>query len=110
MAKTTAEFFDRLAERGHEPLLEKVTGTVRFDVKENGRTTRWRVAIRKGDIKVSRANDAADAVVKTDRKTLDKVVSGKANPFASMLRGTVHVEGETELVVLFQRVLREEQA
>ena len=27
MARTTAEFFDQLAERGHEPLLEKVTGT-----------------------------------------------------------------------------------
>ena len=110
MAQTTAEFFEQLAEREHEPLLEKVTGTLRFDLKDNGRTARWRVAIKKGDIKVSRANEAADGVFRTDRKTFDKVVAGKANPFASILRGTVDVEGDTELVVLFQRIFREEQA
>ena len=32
MADATTEFFDELSERGHEPLLEKVTGTVRFDL------------------------------------------------------------------------------
>ena len=108
MAQTTAEFFDALAARGHDPLIEKVTGTIRFDVKDNGKTQRWRVAITKGDIEVSRSNAAADCVVTADRKTLEGVLNGKVNPFAASLRGIVGVEGDTELGVLFQRVLREQ--
>ena len=110
MADATAEFFEQLAEREHEPLLEKVTGTLRFDLKDNGRTARWRVAIKKGDVAVSRANEAADCVFRSDRSTFEKIVAGKANPFASMLRGTVDVEGDTELAVLFQRIFREEKS
>ena len=109
MAQTTAEFFERLATRGHDPLLEKVTGTIRFDVKDNGRTRRWRVAITKGDIAVSRASGTADSVVTIDRETLDGIASGKVNPFVAALRGTLGVEGDPELMVLFQRVFREEK-
>ena len=110
MAQTAAEFFEQLAEREHEPLLEKVTGTMRFDVKDNGRTVRWRVAIKKGDLAVSRANDAADCVIRTDRATFEKIVAGKVNPFAAVLRGTVGVEGDPELVVQFQRIFRAERS
>ena len=45
MPQTTTEFFEQLAEREHEPLLAKVNGTLRFDLKDNGKTARWRVAI-----------------------------------------------------------------
>ena len=39
MADATTEFFDALAERGHEPLLEKTTGTVRFDLRDGKKTS-----------------------------------------------------------------------
>ena len=107
MAQTTAEFFDELVARGHDPLLEKVNGTIRFDVKDNGRTQRWRVAITKGAIDVTRSNGPADSVITVDRETLAGVISGKTNAFAATLRGKINVEGDPELVVLFQRVLRE---
>ena len=109
MAQTPAEFFDALAARGHDPLLEKVTGTIRIDMKDNGRTQRWRVAITKGAIDVSRSNGPADSVVTVDRNTLAGLVNGKVNAFAATLRGTIGVEGDPELAVLFQRVLREER-
>ena len=109
MPQTTTEFFEQLAEREHEPLLEKVNGTLRFDLKDNGKTARWRVAIKKGDIAVSRTNEAADCVVRTDRATFEKIVAGKTHPFTAMLRGTVGIEGDSELIVLFQRVFRAEQ-
>ena len=32
MTDATTEFFDKLARRRHEPLLKKVTGTMRFDL------------------------------------------------------------------------------
>ena len=110
MPDTTAEFFEQLAEREHEPLLEKVTGTLRFDLKDNGRTARWRVAIKKGDVAVSRGNEAADCVLRTDRATFEKIVAGKANPFTAVLRGTVGLEGDSELMVLFQRIFRGQQS
>ena len=62
MTDATAKFFDALVERGHEPLLEKATGTVRFDLKDGRKTDRWLVTVAKGDIKVSRRNLRADCV------------------------------------------------
>ena len=38
MTDATAAFFDALVERGHEPLLEKATVTVRFDLKQGKKT------------------------------------------------------------------------
>ena len=38
-ADPTGAFFDALAARGHEPLLHKVTGRVRFDLVSGGRPT-----------------------------------------------------------------------
>ena len=56
MADSTAEFFDALAERGHEPLLQKTTGTVRFDLSDGKKIDRWLVSVVKGDLAVSRRN------------------------------------------------------
>ena len=58
----TATFFEQLAARGHEPLLQSASGTLRFELKNGGRTQYWFVTIDKGDITVSHANAEADAV------------------------------------------------
>ena len=104
MTDSTAEFFDELGRRGHEPLLENATGTLRFDVADGKRIARWLVTIRKGDVTVSRENRGADSVVRVDRALFDKAVKGKANAMAALLRGAITIEGEPELLVLFQRL------
>lgn len=104
MADATAEFFDALAERGHEPLLEKTTGTVRFDLKEGKKTYRWLVAVVKGDVTVSRQNLRVDCVVSADKALFDDIASGKTNAMAALLRGAISLEGETQLMVLLQRL------
>jgi putative sterol carrier protein len=104
MPDATAEFFDALVERGHEPLLEKATGTVRFDLKDGRKTDRWLVTVVKGDCTVSRQNLRADCVVTADKSLFDGITSGKTNAFAALLRGAMGVEGDIELLVLFQRL------
>ena len=89
----TAEFFDELGGRGHEPLLRKATGSARFDVVDGKRTERWLVTIDKGDITVSRRNAAADCVLRADRASFDRVVAGELNAVAAVLRGELAVRG-----------------
>jgi putative sterol carrier protein len=105
MADPTAEFFADLGRRRHEPMLEQVTATMRFDLAHVDGTDRWLVAVDKGDIKVSRRNAKADCVVRTDRKLFDGLASGEANAMAALLRGAIGLEGDPGLIVLFQRLL-----
>ena len=49
MTDSTTEFFEALAARGHEPALEKITGTIRFDLSDAGsRPVRWLITITQG--------------------------------------------------------------
>ena len=105
MTDATAEFFDALVERGHEPLLEKATGTLRFDLRDGKKTDRWLVTVVKGDLAVSRRNLRADCVVSADKALFDGIASGKTNAMAALLRGAMSVEGDVQLLVLFQRLL-----
>jgi putative sterol carrier protein len=100
----TTEFFDALAERGHEPLLEKATGTVRFDLRDGKKTDRWHVTVVKGDLAVSRQNRRAESLVSADKALFDGVASGRTNAMAALLRGAMSVEGDVQLLVLFQRL------
>ena len=97
-------FFEELASRGHEPLVRKVTGSARFDVGDGKRTERWSVTIDKGEIRVSRKNAAADAVVRADKASFERAVVGDLNLMAAVLRGEVVVEGDPRLLVVIQRL------
>jgi putative sterol carrier protein len=105
MTDSTPAFFHELGRRGHEPLLEKANGTVRFDLVGDSRTERWLVTLDGGDVFVSRKNVAADCVVRAERTLFDAIVSGEVNAMAAYLRGELTLEGDPELLLLFQRVL-----
>ena len=104
MADATAEFFDELARRGHEPLLASASGTLRVDLVEGKRVEHWYVTIKKGNVAVSRDNADADAVVRLDRSLFESMASGKVNAMAAALRGVVAPEGDLGLVISFQRL------
>jgi putative sterol carrier protein len=103
-ADPTAEFFERLAARGHEPLLRRANGTLRFELKDRARSQRWLVSVKKGDVAVSRTGGDADMVVRADKALFDRFASGAANPVAAALRGEFGAEGDWKLLVLFQRL------
>ncbi len=100
-----AEYFAELGRRGHEPLLEKAKGSARFDVVDGKRTERWLLTIDRGNLRVSRKNAAADCVLRVDRPTFERAVSGKLNLMAAVLRGEVAVGGDLRLLVRLQRLM-----
>jgi putative sterol carrier protein len=101
---STAAFFEELGRRGHEPLLTKATGTVRFDLVDGTRTLRWFVSLEKGDIAVSRKSVAADSVVRADKASFDQIAAGELNVMAAALRGEVAFDGDPKLLVAVQRL------
>ena len=105
MSDVATAFFEGLAGHGPEPLLKRAKGKIRFDVLDDQRVDHWLVKIDRGDVVVSRDNKDADCVVRTDRATLDGIVSGRVNTLAAFLRGLLEVEGDPQLVVFFQRML-----
>jgi putative sterol carrier protein len=100
----TAEFFDNLARRGHEPLLGNASGSARFDLRAGTRTERRLVTIEKGNVTLSRRNAAADCVLRGDRALFDRIATGERNFMAAVLRGEVALGGDPKLLVLLQRL------
>ena len=105
MGEATSDFFEVLGSRGHEPLLGTTTGTLRFDLSNGNKTERWLLTIDHGDVDVSHKNVKADCSVRARKELFDRVVTGDANAFAATLRGELVVEGDTRLLVRFQRLL-----
>ena len=58
----------------------------------------------KGDLAVSRQNLRADCVVSADKALFDEIASGETNVMAALLRGALRVEGDIQLLALFQRL------
>ena len=101
----TTAFFQQLERRVHEPTLNRLSGSLRFDVVEGPRrSVHWLVSVNKGDIAVSKENSAADCVVRAERPVLDDVVTGRKNAMAAILRGALEIEGEAAMLILFQRI------
>jgi putative sterol carrier protein len=101
----TDRFFEALAARRHEPLLEKASGSVRFDLAHGKQTDHWRVTVKKGDVQVSQDDADADSVVRLSKNVFEQVASGQMNAFAALLRGQASAEGDLRLAVLLQRLL-----
>jgi hypothetical protein len=80
-------FFDDLSGHGHDPLLDRLDSTGRFEVRAAGNTDCWLVTVKGGHVTVSRSRGDADWVIRTDRATLDEVIRGDAGVLAAYLSG-----------------------
>ena len=82
-------FFDELGKRGHEPLLDRLNCTGRFEVVDGERTDEWLVAVRGGYITVTRGGGEADYVLRSERTAFDRIIHGDAGSVAAVIRGTM---------------------
>lgn len=105
MRNATEEFFDELGRRGHEPSLAMTSGMVRCDLTHDEHTDHWSIKIENGDIVVLHEDVRADAVLMLDRALFDGIASGEVNLTAAFFRGTVAIQGDFELICLFERLL-----
>jgi len=104
MADATADFFDDLSKRGQEPLLGKMRATVRFDIADGDRTDRWLLDVRDGSLSVSRGDGEADCIITANKADFDLVATGRRNPMAATLRGTLMMDGNPRLMIRVQRL------
>jgi putative sterol carrier protein len=102
--QATSDFFYGLADCGHEPLLEKVTSTLRIELTEDENVDYWLVSIDDGVIGVERSNAPADCLLRTTCDLFERLATGEANAMAALLRGEIMVDGDREQLALFQRL------
>ena len=105
MADTIKEFFQELEEKGHQPLLAKVHGTVRFDlVNSDGATDYWLVAVDGGDFTITHEMANADCTIRADKALFERLITGEENAIAATLRGALVCTGNVELLFAIQRI------
>jgi predicted lipid carrier protein YhbT len=104
MSDAVVEFFRELGRRGHEPLLAKVAGRVRFDLADGDRTDRWLVAVDKGDTTVSHKAGPAECTIRAERALFERLCRGEENAMAAVLRGALVCTGDVELLYAIQRI------
>ena len=110
MTDATAEFFDELGRRGHEPMLRRLSATLRWDILDGDRTEHRLVRVENGDLEVTISDAPADCVIIAERAVCNDVISGRTSALAEVLRGAATVEGDPELMVLAQRLFPPEPA
>jgi len=99
-----AAFFDELGRRGHEPLLRKVSGRIRFDPGHAAHAEPWLVTVNKGDLTVTHDSAPADCTVRGDPSVFQELVGGRGNFIAAVLRGALACHGDLELMFAIQRI------
>ncbi|SCL12902.1 SCP2 sterol-binding domain-containing protein [Micromonospora inyonensis] len=104
MADAITRFFEELNGRGFEPLLEKTSGTVRFDLHEGAQTTHWLLTIDRGRLRVHQEDREADTVIGTDPVLFEDLTAGREHGIAAVLRGDVTVSGDPRLMVPVERI------
>ncbi|MGW5672751.1 SCP2 sterol-binding domain-containing protein [Micromonospora sp. NPDC003776] len=104
MSDATRKFFDALERHGHERLLKKTNGTIRFDLERDHEVDHWFVEIRSGAVRVSQQNSAADTVVRSDNAFFDRMARGEAKPLPAWLRNDIMFEGQFRLIILLERL------
>ena len=99
------QFLTAFGDRGFEPLLAKTSGTLAIHLLGGAGVDEWVVIVDKGNVTVRRGGGATDATLTLERSLFERMVLGRANATAAVLRGEAHVDGSLELVTWIQRVL-----
>lgn len=107
MGQVTEAFLTGLSDRGDEPPVRKITGSVRIDLRENGKVDYWYLTFDGGKVSVKKeatGRRGADCHIFTDSELFERMAAGRANAMAAVLRGGILVRGDLDKLVAFQRL------
>lgn len=99
-------FFGQLGHHECEPWLEKIEGTVRFDITDGEDSRHWLLIIRNGRAVVRPEYGSADAVVHADAEVMERLSRGQIRLLPAWLRNDIALEGRLLFVLVLERLLR----
>ena len=110
MTDELKEFTEQLGDRGHLSLLERRSGTVLVELEDHGRSERWYVNVKRGDLRLSKSlpqgSSGPDCTLRTTASTFQAIRTGRLNLMPALLRGLLSVEGDISLAVALQGLFR----
>ena len=104
MADPIAEFFEQLRHRRRDPWLEKVHGTVRYDLTHGRQTDHWFLEFKGGNVSATQEEGGADCVIQVDKALFGRLIRGETNSIAAWLRNQVKVRGRIYLLRMVERL------
>ena len=108
MSDPVEDFFQELARRRYEPLLQHTAGSIRFDLLDGNQVDHWWVGIDRGRLTVCHEDRAREEHRPQDRSTFLDIILGRRNPMTTFLQGDAGYSGESEPLVVFQRLFGEQ--
>jgi hypothetical protein len=103
MVDLTTEFFERLV-GAPQPLLSRTTTTIRIDLEDGKSIEHWYLDIQQGTVSTAHRKTKAESIVHLNRALFERLITGRANAMASLLRGMITVDGDTTPMVELQRL------
>ncbi len=94
MAEGAREIFAKLAAVGHNPQLEHISGSYRFDVEGAGS---WHATVVRGTVTITEGMAGADCVIRCDENDFVRIARGQQNLITAALQGRVRIEGDLAL-------------
>ncbi|MFY1631793.1 glycogen debranching N-terminal domain-containing protein [Solwaraspora sp. WMMB335] len=108
MSDEIDEFFDSLGAHGDGRLPPQVCGTIRFRLSDPAGDTRsWSVTYRDGhaEVESGAGGETADCTIDASDETFQRLIDGRENAVALLLRNGVSVRGDLPLFLVFRRLL-----
>ncbi|MFG3420157.1 SCP2 sterol-binding domain-containing protein [Micromonospora sp. NPDC048063] len=105
MGDPTADFLGRLGRSPGTPITMKARGTIRLDVERDTGADVWFVTLCDGTTQVSRQEQRPDLVIRGHQTLFDRLVQGRAQLYAALMRNEINVEGDLALLSSFERLL-----
>ncbi|MEV4122009.1 SCP2 sterol-binding domain-containing protein [Micromonospora sp. NPDC049645] len=100
----TSAFFDRLAVACRDPRFSKVSGSVRFDIRDGGHLEQWLLDIDHGRMRVMKSGGPATTVIRVSAPVAEAMARGEVNGLAAITRGEILVDGDLGLALRIGRL------
>ncbi|MDO3703870.1 SCP2 sterol-binding domain-containing protein [Micromonospora sp. C28SCA-DRY-2] len=103
MGQAIERFFESLPARAPEILRGLISGTLQIELTNGDGTDHWLVRMRPGAIEVSRQRGPADAIWYSSEELFERLVTGRAQGVAAVLRNESTFSGNVVLFLAFRR-------